>query len=183
MHHQFSPRATESTLPKENVWLISLNMAFVLDEIWYYRNQAFHQGIQPDIQVAIDHIHHRFAEFTSLMSVEKPPTNTRVQHTWIPPPTGWIKFNIDVAISNKAIALAAIARNDKGDVLKVWAKLHTTCSLFLVEASAILWAVQLARTENWNYIIFEGDAKAALILSPLLNPLLTGLLATSFAIF
>ncbi|KAL0003162.1 hypothetical protein SO802_016943, partial [Lithocarpus litseifolius] len=60
----------------------------------------------------------------------------------------------------KATALAAIACNDKGDVLNVWAKLHTTCSPLLAEASAILWAVQLARTENWNYIIFEGDAKA-----------------------
>ena len=58
-----------------------------------------------------------------------PPTNTVVQHTWIPPPTGWIKFN-NAIISDKATALAAIALNDKGEVLKVWQNCTQLAPLF-----------------------------------------------------
>ena len=72
---------------------------------------------------------------------------------------GWIKINTDAAISNNVSALAAIARNTKGEVLQVWTKLHISCSPLQAEASAILWAIQLAQSLNWDHIIFEVDAK------------------------
>ena len=72
---------------------------------------------------------------------------------------GWIKINTDAAISNNVSALATIARNTKGEVLQVWTKLHISCSPLQAEASAILWAIQLAQSLNWDHIIFEVDAK------------------------
>ena len=72
---------------------------------------------------------------------------------------GWIKINTDAAISNNVSALAAIARNTKGEVLQVWTKLHISCPPLQAEASAILWAIQLAQSLNWDHIIFEVDAK------------------------
>ena len=72
---------------------------------------------------------------------------------------GWIKINTDAAISNNVSALAAIARNTKGEVLQVWTKLHISHSPLQAEASAILWAIQLAQSLNWDHIIFEVDAK------------------------
>ena len=37
--------------------------------------------------------------------------------------------------------------------------LHISCSPLQAEASAILWAIQLAQSLNWDHIIFEVDAK------------------------
>ena len=53
-----------------------------------------------------------------------------------------------------------IARDGRGDVLKIWAKTFGKSSPILAKAHAILWGVQLAREEGWNRIILEGDAKS-----------------------
>ena len=57
------------------------------------------------------------------------------------------------------MCLASRLRNTKGEVLQVWTKLHISCTPLQAEASAILWAIQLAQSLNWDHIIFEGDAK------------------------
>ena len=46
------------------------------------------------------------------------------------------------------------------EVIKMWTKLLHLCSPIQAEASAILWAVELAAKEHWDCVIFEGDAKA-----------------------
>ena len=63
-------------------------------------------------------------------------------------------------MDNSSFLLVAVARDDKGDVIKVWAKTHISCSSLQVEANDILWVVQLAMIEGWNQVIIEGDAKA-----------------------
>ena len=47
--------------PEEDQWLIPLNMAFILDEIWFLRNQSLHKGSQIDMQAAITNIQRKFA--------------------------------------------------------------------------------------------------------------------------
>ena len=42
--------------PMEDNWLISLDMAFVLDKIWRLRNQVLYEGSQLDIVASIRHI-------------------------------------------------------------------------------------------------------------------------------
>ena len=37
---------------------------------------------------------------------------------WSPPPVGIIKVNVDVAIAQNNSAIAVVAKNDHGDVLK-----------------------------------------------------------------
>lgn len=88
-----------------------------------------------------------------------PKSPTPPTATWEAPPLGWIKLNVDAALSESSFALAVVARNSSGSVIKVWTKLHIRCPPLVAEASAILWAVQLAHQENWNHIIIEGDAK------------------------
>ena len=63
-------------------------------------------------------------------------------------------------LSKNVIALTVVARNKKGKVLKVWAKMHEWCSPLQAEATAMLWAIQLALSENWQHIIIKGDAKS-----------------------
>ena len=52
-----------------------------------------------------------------------------------------------------------VARNEFGEVLKIWAKIHDLCTPTQAKAGAILWALSLAIVENWCNIIVEGDSK------------------------
>ena len=70
------------------------------------------------------------------------------------------KLNVDVAVFENVTALVMVARNKNGEVLKVWAKMYEWCSPLQVEAAAVLWAIRLALSENWQHIIIEGDAKS-----------------------
>ncbi|KAL0012073.1 hypothetical protein SO802_007181 [Lithocarpus litseifolius] len=72
----------------QDMWLVSLNMALTTEEIWYTRNAVIH------------------------LNAEQP-----IVH-WSSPPLGYIKLNVDVAISQNNSALAVIARDAHGFVLK-----------------------------------------------------------------
>ena len=79
-------------------------------------------------------------------------------------------------MSENATALAVVARNKNGEVLKVWAKRHEWCSLMQVEVAAVYWAIQLAQKEKWQHIIIEGDAKSCF------DPLTTSALQPDWSI-
>ena len=55
--------------------------------------------------------------------------------------------------------LAEVARDDNGEFIQVWTKLHELCSPLLAEAAAILWALQIALGEKWDRIIVERGCK------------------------
>ena len=42
-------------------------MAFILDEIWYYKNQKIFQGEQVDLQKAIAHVQHKLTEYSIVL--------------------------------------------------------------------------------------------------------------------
>ncbi|XP_050266452.1 uncharacterized protein LOC126710119 [Quercus robur] len=88
--------------------------------------------------------------------IETPPPSLL---SWTPPPFNCIKINVDAAHSDLKASIAAVARNHDGVVIKVWAKSIPLFSPIQAEATAILWAAQLAISETWTNIIIEGDAK------------------------
>ena len=55
--------------------------------------------------------------------------------------------------------LAVVARDDQGQKIKAWTKEHFLCELVMVEAAAILCAVELATLEKFDSIIVEDDVK------------------------
>ena len=131
-----------SSCTVNEIWLVSLNMAFTLQGIWCLCNHVLHNGGPADIYGSIHQIHYRFMEFSTLtnQSTRLPPPPSFA--SWVLPPTDWAKLNVDAAISTTKVALAVVAWNNSGDVIKVWAKLQNSCSPLLVEASSILWAAQ-----------------------------------------
>jgi ribonuclease HI len=52
-----------------------------------------------------------------------------------------------------------VARNEVGNILKAWAKSTPSLDHAIAEASAILWAIQLAQSENFHSILVESDSK------------------------
>ena len=88
-------------------------------------------------------------EYARTLSKEKTVSNDYSLNGWEAPEEGWIKLNLDTVVSENVTALAVVARNNNGEVLKVWAKMHEWCSPLQAEAAIVLWSIQLAQTENW----------------------------------
>ena len=123
---------------------------------------------------AMSNVRIRFLEASKVYSPSIRPSLEPSIDVWSrppPPPQGWIKINVDAALSNSKSALAAVARNHLGIAISLWGKEHHLCSPSQAEAKAILWAVQIAIQERWSTVIFKGDAK--LCFDPLSQPDLT----------
>jgi ribonuclease HI len=51
-----------------------------------------------------------------------------------------------------------VACDEAGNILKAWAKSTPSLDLAIAEAFAILWAIQLAQSENFHSILVESDS-------------------------
>ena len=149
----------QALCPQEDQWRISLNMALVLDHIWHLRNRTTYQEAQIDIFDSIKQIQFKFQEFSTLIALETLPTAQANHLFWELAPTGWIKLNVDAAITKSFTTPAVVARDLKGTVIKVWSKLHQPCSPIVAKAYAILWAMHHANHEQWSHVHIEGDAE------------------------
>nr|POE63825.1 putative ribonuclease h protein [Quercus suber] len=122
----------------QDLWLVSLNMAFTLEEIWHTRNVVLHLKGSTDLQASINNIGARPRECALVFSHTKARISAHSNVRWSLPPIGTIKLNVDVAVSLSKTALAVVARNENRAVLK---------------------ALQLAKGELWSNILVESDSK------------------------
>uniref|UniRef100_A0A2N9FEW4 CCHC-type domain-containing protein n=1 Tax=Fagus sylvatica TaxID=28930 RepID=A0A2N9FEW4_FAGSY len=98
-----------------------------------------------------------------------PNTNLPEKSFWCPPSPGCIKLNVDAAILPSSARIAVIARDENGLLLKAWAKSVLSYDPLLAEATAIHWAILLAKSEHWTNIMIESDSKVcvdALVIDP-----------------
>ena len=153
-------------------WLISLNMALTLEEIWNLRNLALHHGSPIDLLSSIRSIRIKFNELSLALAIPAPGHTHAHQSSWSLPPPDWIKINADAALSTTHASLVVVARDHLGVPIKIWARIIKVTSPLVAESEALLWATQLAAKEGWNQVIFEGDAKACFdaVNSPDLSP-------------
>ncbi|KAL0006983.1 hypothetical protein SO802_008485 [Lithocarpus litseifolius] len=145
-----------------DLWLVSLKMALTLEEIWCICNAVIHQKGHVDLQASIGRIGAKFQECTKVFSKPQAPLMAQPVIRWSPPPSGFIKINVDAAIAQNNSALAVVARNNHGLVVKAWSKTLPKRSPIVAETEAILWALHLARGENWRKIIVESDSKISI---------------------
>ena len=68
-------------------------------------------------------------------------------------------MNVDAVIGKDKATIAVVARNHQGSIIKVWAELTSHLEPALAEATAINWALEIAKLENFEHICIESDAK------------------------
>ena len=107
-----------SSRNKEDNELDSLRMLITLEAIWFMRNQLLHNASHIDIMEASQLIKKRTLEYAKTLSKEKTISKNKSVNGWEVPKDGRIKINVDVAMFENATALAVVARNKNGKVLK-----------------------------------------------------------------
>uniref|UniRef100_A0A2N9I849 RNase H type-1 domain-containing protein n=1 Tax=Fagus sylvatica TaxID=28930 RepID=A0A2N9I849_FAGSY len=82
---------------------------------------------------------------------------------WLAPSPNVVKLNVDAATSANAAYLAVVARDSSGSILNCWAKRsHLFLTPCITEASAIAWAIEIAKSENFQDIVVEIDTKVCI---------------------
>ena len=138
----------------------SLVWALTLETIWNLRNKALHGNELPQLPTIVRGLEHRVYEFKNLGSSDPKGDSSRDTAVWRPPPSGVIKLNCVAAVSPARTTLAEVARNDKGEILKIWAKADCIEDPGVAETKAILF--------DYHQVLVEGDAKV--VIDTLLKP-------------
>ena len=145
----------------------AIQFAITLDVIWNLRNQVIHNDHKINLMATIKLLESRIMEH--VLSLKEPGSlEVRGCVVWEAPPIGVIKINVDAAICLDKSFMAAVARDYKGELIKAWAKTTVYKDPTIAEADAICWALELAKTEKFEKISIESDAKVCVdaLLSP-----------------
>jgi len=124
------------------------------DILWYYRNQAFHNGSIFEARNVSMHINKIALEhFQAWQSISSAPLEK-----WIPPAPNWVKINFDTAIRDSFSAQAAVCQNSNGKILHLSSLISSPCTVNEGEALAAKLAISLACSLNFTRFILEGDS-------------------------
>ncbi|KAL9683446.1 hypothetical protein QQ045_015268 [Rhodiola kirilowii] len=80
---------------------------------------------------------------------------------WKPPKRGFLKFNCDGAWCSQtnSLGFAGLVRDDKGVVMAVFADRKSgKFNALEAEGNAILKAMEIADSRNWDKVVFELDS-------------------------
>ena len=124
--------------------LSTLQMVVTMEAIWHLRNQVWHYGSEVNIISTICNAKNRVKEYLNTLDHKQDKDRREELTSWISPPKNYVKLNVDATVSQAFTSLVVVARNEFGEVLKVWAKIHDLCTPTQAEATAILWALNLA---------------------------------------
>ena len=111
-----------SAIPTQEAWLITLNMTLIMDEILHIRNCVLYQEDHVDIHKSAKSVQSKFLESSKLFANVPPKPSSEAVTAWSPPPTRWIKINVDAIVSGSTSALSVITRNHKGEVISIWGR-------------------------------------------------------------
>ena len=104
--------------------LSTLQMAVTMEAIWHFRNQVWHNGSEVNIISTICNAENRVKEFLLVLDHEHDKDRSEELTSWLPPPRNYIKLNVHAVVSQAFTSLAVVARNEFGEALKVWTKIH-----------------------------------------------------------
>ncbi|KAH9715856.1 putative reverse transcriptase/RNA-dependent DNA polymerase [Citrus sinensis] len=133
--------------------------------IWSSRNLFIFKGKEEDAQISVGRAaavveSYRRIKIPATQIVSQNQSNN--QQTWLPPPNGWYKVNVDAAIrpSNQTASLGVVIRDSRAKV--VAAAVQNTIykgDVDCMEAEAINFGIQVAQNTNFLPMIIESDSK------------------------
>jgi hypothetical protein len=102
-------------IPLANSHHFQIYAAIFCDLMWFYRNQAVHNGILPEVLKLPAHINRVSLEHLAAWTSKLSP----IRELWSPPPPNVFKINFDTAIMDVFSSQAAICRNSNGKIIKI----------------------------------------------------------------
>ena len=79
------------------------------------------------------------------------------EYSWSPPSSSWLKLNVGATVDSSTF-LAAVVRDDAGNLVEVNIAMDNVASSLVAEALAFKFAVHLVKQYSWRKAIIEGDA-------------------------
>ena len=138
--------------------LFAIIFALTLECIWTLRNLAVHKVQSVNTLSTVQGLDLKILEhFSSFSREDCHPTAPCVR--WQPSPGPVFKLNMDAAVCPNFSSIAVVARDATGFLLFAWIKHIDVVDPEVAEATAILWAVQLAKLEGFLNVIIESDSK------------------------
>ncbi|XP_074265059.1 uncharacterized protein LOC141587475 [Silene latifolia] len=135
----------------------------VLWAIWNERNKVFHGGEEGCPKTILDgalRYHKTYSESAGGMMVRRKAGNGETHSTtWIAPPEGWWKINVDAAtFDEQGCGMGVVIRDHNGEVGRAAVKqVRTQWSVEIIEAKAALLGVNMAIQMGVTKVIIESD--------------------------
>ncbi|KAK4262634.1 hypothetical protein QN277_028172 [Acacia crassicarpa] len=137
--------------------------------LWSWRNNSVFNGnfskpAAPEFLVC--HLRRLFVTANNITAHERPPLSA--PKCWLPPPSDWVKINVDGAVSQTAnlAGCGGVARDSHGLWLFGFFAAIGNCTPLDSEEWAMLKGLQLAWNRGFRNVICESDSK---LLVDLLN--------------
>jgi ribonuclease HI len=138
--------------------MFAKKVLLTLECIWTMRNSAVHKDPHLNIYNTDKGLELRISDHSSSITLSnKHPIGPCAK--WLPPPGQVVKLNTDVAVRTSFSTIAVVARDANGFIHSAWTKHIKVIDLEVAEAFAILWAIQLAKLEDFQNVIVESDSK------------------------
>lgn len=131
-------------------------------QIWSARNDLMFNKVYVTPELCFKRPADMLMEYRKANSSQSLESSNRDKARWIPPAAGFLKINVDAAVSSKddKIGFGLVARNSAGEVIMTAAKsAWPFCTVERAELQAFEWATELAIAHNWDRVILEGDAQ------------------------
>uniref|UniRef100_A0A2N9I5P8 Reverse transcriptase domain-containing protein n=1 Tax=Fagus sylvatica TaxID=28930 RepID=A0A2N9I5P8_FAGSY len=162
------PTYFSSALPLElcglaKVWdyilkMFAIKVLLTLKCIWTMRNSAVHKDPHLNIYNTVKGLELRISDHSSSITLSNNHPIAPCAK-WLPPSGQVVKLNTDAAVRTSFSTIAVVARDANGFIHSAWSKHIEVIDPEVAEPSAILWAIQLAKLEDFQNFIVESDSK------------------------
>ncbi|CAL1413075.1 unnamed protein product [Linum trigynum] len=142
-----------------------LQCVCLLWRIWKSRNEVTFEFIQPHVRSLARQFYNQVLEFSSLLPPPPLPTRSSLlpiihATTWVPPPEGFLKINVDASVSASGCSSGLVIRGSDGHVLLAFGLQHQgIVNPYLAELLAFRDAISFVASKSLTHVIVEGDSE------------------------
>ncbi|GKV23955.1 hypothetical protein SLEP1_g33625 [Rubroshorea leprosula] len=146
--------------------------AIICWHLWKARNEKHFEHVDFNPHQILARISATIHDYSSSMSKNLPlaPSRSRAdgkqqQSSWVRPPTGFLKVNVDASFSPQTgcAALAMVGRNFKGEICVGESWLAMASSPLMAEAVALCKAAKYMESMGAQNVLFESDNQALIL--------------------